>query len=140
MTRRAAVRVLLFERARLIGSDGRVRCAIIELSAVGAQLTLTARLPRPPLRLEFEVGDEVLTLAVEVQRGRAGVPVAVAFQDPPAEQLHHLIATEQRLALAAGRLNVRERRSGRRGARGEILPRPKRRSPDRTLTGTMFAR
>jgi hypothetical protein len=51
MTRRQAVRVLLFERARLAGAGGAIRCAMIDLSAAGALLTVATRLPRPPLRL-----------------------------------------------------------------------------------------
>jgi hypothetical protein len=121
MTRRDAVRILLFERARLAGLGGAVRCAIVDLSAIGALLTMTGRLPRPPLRLQFELGGEALELAVDVQRAVPGEHVAVVFVDPPVDQLHRLIAAEQRLALSAGRLNVRERRSRRRGtgARGD---------------------
>jgi hypothetical protein len=114
MTRRDAVRILLFERARLSGLGGAVRCAIVDLSAIGALLTVTARAPLPPLRLEFELGGEMLSLAVEVQRAVPGEHVAIAFIDPPTDQLHRLIAAEQRTALAAGRPNVRERRSRRR--------------------------
>jgi hypothetical protein len=126
MTRREAVRVILFERARLVGIGGGVRCAVTDLSAVGALLTVAARLPRSPLRLEFELGGESLVLAVEIQRASAGEHVAVAFIDPPADQLHRLIAVEQRLAIAAGRVNVRDRRSARPGAgtRREGFARP----------------
>lgn len=92
-----------------------MRCAVVDLSAVGARLSLTASPPRPPLWLEFELGGEPLTLGVEVQRASPGEHVAVAFVDPPLDQLHRLIAIEQRLALSAGRVNVRERRSRRRG-------------------------
>jgi hypothetical protein len=115
MTRRQAVRVILFERARLAGRDGAVRCAVVDLSAAGALVTVTARLPRPPLRLEFEIGGEPFSLAVAVRRASPGEHVAVAFVDPPSDQLHHVIATEQRLAIAAGRVNVVERRSRRPG-------------------------
>lgn len=110
MTRREAVRILLFERARLVGYGGGVRCAIIDLSAVGALVTVTSRLPGPPLRLEFELGGEALALAVEIKRASAGEQVVVAFTDPPLDRLHRLITAEQRLALAAGRNNVRDRR------------------------------
>ena len=110
--------MLLFERARLVGAGGAVRCAMIDLSAAGALLTVTARLPRPPLRLEFELEDEAFSLAAEVQRASPGRQVALAFVDPPADRLHRVIATEQRLAIAAGRDNVRERRSRRPGAMG----------------------
>jgi hypothetical protein len=124
MTRREAVRILLFERAQLVGGGRGVRCAVIDLSAVGALITVTAALPRPPLRLQFEIGGEALTLKVEIQRAAEGKQVAVSFIDPPVDRLHRLIAVEQRLALAAGRKNVHERRSPRRGhgARGEVLP------------------
>ncbi|HLI61280.1 MAG TPA: PilZ domain-containing protein [Solirubrobacteraceae bacterium] len=115
MTRRDAVRVLLFERGVLRGGGRGVRCAVVDLSATGARLTLTARLPPRPLRLEFDLGGAALALEVEVRRAVPGAQVAVAFVDPPVEQLHRLIAIEQRLALAAGRVNVRERRSRRRG-------------------------
>jgi hypothetical protein len=116
MTRREAVRVILFERARLVGIGAGVRCAVTDLSAVGALLTITAGLPRAPLRLEFDLGGVSFALAVEIQRASAGEHVAVAFIDPPSDQLHRLIAVEQRLALAAGRINVRERRSSLRQA------------------------
>jgi hypothetical protein len=126
MTRREAVRVVLFERARLMGIDGGVRCAVTDLSAAGALLTVAARVPRPPLRLEFELGGESFALAVQTQRASAGEHVAVAFIDPPSDRLHRLIAVEQRLAIAAGRVNVRDRRSARPGAgtRREGFPRP----------------
>jgi PilZ domain len=122
MTRRKAVRILLFERARLVGGPRAVRCAIIDLSAVGALLTLTATVPQAPLRLEFELGGERLKLEVEVKRAAEGKQVAVAFVDPPVDRLHRLIAVEQRQALAKGRINVYERRTQRRGAspRGEL--------------------
>jgi hypothetical protein len=116
MTRRQAVRILLFERARLVGGPRSVRCAIIDLSAVGALLTLAASVPQPPLRLEFELGGEGLKLEVEVKRAAEGRQVAVAFIDPPVDRLHRLIAVEQRQSLAKGRINVYERRNRRRGA------------------------
>jgi PilZ domain len=116
MTRRKAVRILLFERARLVGGPRAVRCAIIDLSAVGALLTLTASVPQSPLRLEFELGGEALKLEVEVKRAAEGKQVAVAFIDPPVDRLHRLIAVEQRRSLAKGRINVYERRTHRRGA------------------------
>lgn len=116
MTRREAVRILLFERARLVGGPRAVRCAIIDLSAVGALLTVTASLPQTPLRLEFELGGEAIRLEVEVQRASEGKQVAVSFIDPPVDRLHRLIAVEQRLALAKGRINVHERRTQRRGS------------------------
>lgn len=120
MTRRQAVRILLFERARLVGGPRAVRCAIIDLSAAGALLTVTARLPQAPLRLEFELGVEALKLDVVVERASEGKQVAVSFVDPPVDRLHRLIAVEQRLALAKGRINVHERRTPRRdsGPRG----------------------
>ena len=118
MTRRQAVRVLLFERARLAGGGGAIRCAIIDLSAAGALLTVAAPLPRPPLRLEFELEAEAFSVAVEVQRASPGHQVAVAFIAPPSDRLHRVIASEQRLAIAAGRNNVRERRARRPGATG----------------------
>lgn len=116
MTRRKAVRILLFERARLVGGPRAVRCAIIDLSAVGALLTLASSVPQAPLRLEFELGGERLKLEVEVKRAAEGRQVAVAFVDPPVDRLHRLIAVEQRQALAKGRINVYERRTHRRGA------------------------
>jgi hypothetical protein len=115
MTRREAVRILLFERAQLVGHSGGVRCALVDFSAVGARLSLTAHVPSPPLRLEFTIGGEALALPVEVQRAAEGKQVAVSFVDPPVDRLHRLIAVEQRLALAAGRSNVRERRTPGRG-------------------------
>src|ERR1700744_2495799 len=116
MTRRKAVRILLFERARLVGGPRAVRCAVIDLSAVGALPTLAAAVPQEPLRLEFELGGEGLKLEVEVKRVAEGKQVAVAFAEPPVERLHRLIAVEQRQALAKGRINVYERRTPRRGA------------------------
>ena len=109
--------MILFERARLAGRGGAVRCAVTDLSAAGALLTVTARLPPAPLTLEFELGGEAFSLPIEIQRAAPARQVAVAFIDPPAERLHRLIATEQRLALKAGRSNVRERRVERPGLR-----------------------
>jgi hypothetical protein len=122
MTRRQAVRILLFTRAWLVGGPRGVRCAIIDLSAVGALLTVNAHVPQAPLRLEFELGGEALALNVEIQRASEGKQVAVSFIDPPIDRLHRLIAVEQRLALAKGRINVHERRTHRRGsgARGGV--------------------
>jgi PilZ domain len=124
MTRRDAVRIVLFERASLAGRSGGVRCAVVDLSALGALVTITARVPSPPLRLEFDIGGEALSLPVEIRRVAEGNHVAVAFVDPPVDLLHRLIAVEQRRALAAGRLNVRGNgaRPPRGAARGEVLP------------------
>ncbi len=124
MTRRQAVRILLFTRARLVGGPRAVRCAVIDLSAVGALLTVSAHLPQVPLRLEFELGGEGLSLDVVVERAPAGKQVAVSFVDPPVDRLHRLIAVEQRLALAKGRINVHERRTQRRGSgrQGGVSP------------------
>jgi len=122
MTRRDAVRVNLFAGATLTGADGSLRCAVTNLSAAGAMLTVTGRLPRPPLRLAMEVGGETLELAVEVQRVPPGGEVAVVFHGPGSERLHGLIAAEQRQALARGQLNVSERRArSSRGLRGEVI-------------------
>jgi len=116
MTRRQAVRILLFQRARLVGGPRAVLCAIVDLSAVGALLSLNAHVPQAPLRLDFELGGEALRLNVVVERASEGKQVAVSFVDPPIDRLHRLIAVEQRLALAKGRINVHERRTQRRGA------------------------
>jgi hypothetical protein len=116
MTRRQAVRILLFERARLVGGPRAVRCAIVDLSAVGALLSVTAHVPQAPLRLDFELGGEALRLEVVVERVAESKQIAVSFVDPPVDRLHRLIAVEQRLALAKGRKNVHERRTQRRGA------------------------
>jgi PilZ domain len=110
MTRRESVRVLVFARARLIGADRSLRCAVVDLSASGAMLTVTARVPAPPLRLELELGGEKLVLPIETQRASPDGGVAVAFAQPHSEQLHHLIAVEQRRALAQHRVNISERR------------------------------
>ena len=65
MTRREAVRVKVFVRASLIGVDRSVRCAVVDLSAAGAMLSLTARLPTEPLRLAVDFGGEHLEFPVE---------------------------------------------------------------------------
>jgi hypothetical protein len=111
MTRREAVRILMFERAALEGADGGIRCAVTDLSATGARLSVTRRLPRPPLRLRFELDGEAYRLDVVLARGSSGGDVAVVFLDAPADRLHRGLAAEQRRALAAGRVNVRERRA-----------------------------
>lgn len=115
MTRRESVRVILFARATLTGVDRSLRCAIVNLSATGAMLTVTAPLPEPPLRLEFELGEAKLELPVEIRRLPPGGGVAVSFTPPHSERLYHLIAVEQRRALAQGRLNICDRRSPRSG-------------------------
>jgi hypothetical protein len=120
MTRRESVRVFVFARARLIGVDRSLRCAVVDLSAAGAMLTVTTRVPAPPLRLEFELGGEKLELPIEIRRFSPDGGVAVAFGRPHSERLYHLIAAEQRRALAQHRVNISERR----------LPRPFRQPPD----------
>jgi hypothetical protein len=110
MTRREAVRVKLFARATVIGVDRSVRCAVVNLSAAGAMLSLTVGVPMPPLRLRVEFAGETLEFPVEVLRVSPAAGVAVAFQHPHSESLHHLIAVEQRHALAQGRVNISERR------------------------------
>jgi hypothetical protein len=124
-TRREAVRVKVFARASLIGGDRSVRCAVVNLSAAGAMLSLTASLPERPLRLAIEFGGEQLEFPVEIVRSDPGGGIAVAFPPPPSEALFRLIAVEQRYALVQGRVNISERRlppSARRGP-GEP-PRP----------------
>jgi hypothetical protein len=120
MTRREAVRVVLFSRGRLIGRDRSLRCAVVNLSAAGAMLTLTARPPAPPLRLRLELDGETLELPVEIQRVAPGQGVAVTFARPHSEDLHHLIAVAQRRALAEGRANTSERRLPRSAGAGEV--------------------
>jgi hypothetical protein len=109
MTRRESVRVFAFARARVIGVDRSVRCAVVDLSAAGARLTITGRLPVAPLSLEFELGEEEMVLPIEVRRVSPD-GVAVAFAHPHSERLHQLIAVEQRRALAQHRVNISERR------------------------------
>jgi hypothetical protein len=109
MTRRESVRVLVFSRARLMGIDRSLRCAVVNVSAAGAMLTIAQGVPTPPLRLEFELGGETLVLPIESQRASPG-GIAVAFARPHSERLHHLIAAEQRRALAQHRVNISERR------------------------------
>jgi len=111
MTRRESVRVILFARGTLIGVNRSLRCAVIDLSAAGAMLTVTTPLPEPPLRLGFEIGAEKLEFPVEIQRISPGRGVAVSFPSPHSERLYHLIAEEQRRALAQGRINISERRA-----------------------------
>lgn len=72
MTRRESVRVVLFTRATLIGVERSLRCAVVDLSAAGARLTVTASLPTPPLRLAFELGGAKLEFPVEIQRPSSG--------------------------------------------------------------------
>jgi hypothetical protein len=124
MTRREAVRVKLFARGRLTGADRSVRCAVVNLSAAGAMLTMTARMPAPPLQLAVQIAGKELELPVEVLRTSPGGGVAVAFPHPHSESLHHLIAVEQRHALAQGRVNISERRlpPSFRGAPGAVSP------------------
>jgi hypothetical protein len=110
MTRRESVRVLVFARARLMGMNRSLRCAVVDVSAAGAMLTVTGGVPAPPLRLEFELGGEKLVLPIESQRTSPGGGIAVAFARPHSERLHHLIAAEQRRALAQHRVNISERR------------------------------
>jgi hypothetical protein len=110
MTRRESVRVLVFSRARLMGIDRSLRCAVVNVSAAGAMLTIAQGVPTPPLRLEFELGGETLVLPIESQRASPGGGIAVAFARPHSERLHHLIAAEQRRALAQHRVNISERR------------------------------
>lgn len=110
MTRREAVRVKLFARGTLIGADRSVRCAVVNLSAAGALLSMTARMPAPPLRLAVQLGGGELEFPVEVLRVSDSGGVAVAFPPPHSEALHHLLAVEQRHALAHGRVNISERR------------------------------
>jgi hypothetical protein len=110
MTRRESVRVVLFARGALIGTGRAVRCAIVNLSASGAMLSFTGEPPAAPLRLEFELGEMQLAFPVEIRRVDHNGGVAVAFPEPHSERLHHLIADEQRRALAQGRVNISERR------------------------------
>jgi hypothetical protein len=116
----------LFARATLIGVDRSVRCALIDLSAAGAMLTVTAALPTPPLRLVVEFGGAELELPLEIRRVSTSGGVAVAFPHPHSESLHHLIAVEQRHALAQGRVNISERRvsASVRAARSEAVQPP----------------
>jgi hypothetical protein len=111
MTRRDAVRVNLFERGVLSGSDRSLRCAIVDLSASGALLTVTSRLPQPPLTLRFELGEETLELPVELLRVLHGRGVAVSFSPPYSERLYRAIASEQRRAIASGRIGISDRRT-----------------------------
>lgn len=126
MSRREAVRVVLFTRGALRGQGRAVRCAIVNLSASGAMLTLTTKPPAGPLRLQFELGEEQLEFPVVVCRAEGDGALAVAFPQPPSEHLHHLIAAEQRRALAQGRANISERRlpPAFRGTRPQRPPRP----------------
>jgi hypothetical protein len=107
---------MLFARGTLIGVDCALRCAVVDLSAAGAMLTVAARLqpparlPTPPLRLEFELAGERLELPVEIRRMSRGGGVAVAFPHPHSERLYRLIAIEQRRALGQRRVNISERR------------------------------
>jgi hypothetical protein len=110
MTRREAVRVTLFSRGVLIGSDRAVPCAIVDISAAGAKLTIAQELPAPPLQLRFELGDGSLEFPVDVRRSMPGGAFAVEFPRPHSEQMHRLIAAAQRHALAQGQVNVRDRR------------------------------
>jgi hypothetical protein len=109
-SRREAVRVKVFARATLIGADRSLRCAVVNLSAAGAMLSLTASLPSAPLALAIEFGGAQLEFPVEIVRADAAGGIAVAFPPPPSEALFRLIAVEQRYALAQGRVNISERR------------------------------
>jgi hypothetical protein len=124
MTRRESVRVILFARGTLIGTDRSLRCAVTNLSAAGAMLTVTTRLPTAPLRLALELGGETLEFEVEIERVLTDAGIAVSFPRPHSERLHRLIATEQRKALAQGQVNISERRVPRsfQATRGEVLP------------------
>jgi hypothetical protein len=130
--------VVLFVRGTLIGADRSLRCALVNLSAGGALLTMTGNLPIAPLRLVFELEDERLEFPVEVARA-CPEGVAVAFPRPHSERLHRLLAGAQRRALAQGRVNISERRvpGAWRAVRLEPPGRPRivhgdeRRSPER---------
>jgi hypothetical protein len=110
MSRRGAVRVTLFARARLTGAGRAVRCAVTDVSAGGARLSLSGEVPPPPLRLELELGGEQLAFDVELSRVLDQGGVAVTFPRPHSDRLHRLLADEQRRALAQGRANISERR------------------------------
>ncbi len=120
------MRVVLFARARLIGTNRSVRCAILDLSAAGAKLSLLVHLPLAPLRLEFELCGEQLEFEVDVVRLARDGNVVVVFPRPHSERLYRLIAAEQRRGLAEGRVNISERRvpPSFRGVRGETAPPP----------------
>ena len=126
MSRRDSVRVILFARGTLIGVEGSVRCALVNVSAAGAMLTVTGALPTPPLRLKFELGAELIELPIEVRRVHRNGGVAVAFPSPHSERVHRLVAAEQRRMLALGRVNVVDRRSrgSSRAQRDDREPRP----------------
>jgi hypothetical protein len=110
MTRRESVRVILFARGTLIGGGRAVRCAIVNHSASGAMISFSGEPPAPPLRLHFELVEEKLEFPVEVRRVEREGALAVEFRAPDSDRLHHLIAVEQRRALAQGRVNISERR------------------------------
>jgi hypothetical protein len=126
MSRRESVRVVLFTRGALLGPGRAVRCAIVNLSASGAMLSFVGDPPAEPLRLEFELGDDRLEFPVQVRRVESDGALAVEFPQPHSERLHHLIAAEQRRALAQGRANISERRlpPGFQGPRTRRPPRP----------------
>ena len=125
MSRRGTIRISLGTNGSLTGARGSLACTVLELSAGGARLAIRGRLPGPPFTLTLTLGGEQLELAVAVQRLRADAGiVAVRFEGPAPDSLHHLIAREQQRAQAAGRLNVVERRAPRapaRGVRGEVI-------------------
>lgn len=110
MSRREAVRIILFQRAALTGAgERRLRCAVINLSAVGAMLSVSEEIPPPPLRLSFTLGEENFDLPVEVRRASKG-SASVMFVGPRNERLYRVVAAEQRQALALGRVNISDRR------------------------------
>jgi hypothetical protein len=110
MTRRESVRVLVFARGSLVGSDRAVRCALVNVSAAGALLSFLGRAPEPPLRLEFELSEIEFSFVIDVIRVPEDGGLVVAFPRPHSEALYRVLAVEQRRALAHGRVNISERR------------------------------
>jgi hypothetical protein len=126
MSRREAVRIILFLRATLSGAGNhRVRCAVVNLSAVGALLSLSEQVPPAPLRLSFTLGGEDFDLAVELRRVREDGSASVMFPGARSERLYRVVAAAQRQALAQGRKNVSDRRlpGSRRGTPDDARPR-----------------
>lgn len=110
MTRRESVRVLVFARGSLTGSDRSIRCAVVNLSAAGALLSFTGKAPKPPLRLAFELEEIEFSFAVDIVRVPKEGGLVVTFPRPHSESLYRVLAIEQRRALAHGRVNISERR------------------------------
>jgi hypothetical protein len=123
MSRRELVRITLGEAAVLHGRGSDCECVVLEISAGGALLAHSGRLPAPPLTLQVVLAGTRIEIPALIQRAPRTGRIAVRFPPGAVPVLQRLIADEQRSAHAQGRRVIVERRSpvsaGRR--RGQVL-------------------